>query len=96
MPQSLDAVFLGPPPPDRGPNGVLKFPFFPPNLLISSEETGTPVPGFLFRRCIGHAEFQRLQGMELDAERRSIPLSAMESWIKQLDRIQSAESEFRR
>ena len=34
--------------------------------------------------------------MELDAERRSIVLSAMESWIKQLDRIQSAESEFRR
>ena len=38
------------------------------------------------------AEFQRLQAMDLDAERRSILLSAIESWRKQLDRIRSAEA----
>jgi len=38
------------------------------------------------------AEFQRLQAMDLDAEQRSILLSAVESWRSQLDRIRIAES----
>lgn len=38
------------------------------------------------------AEFHRLQRMDLDADRRGLVMSAIESWAKRLDRIRSAAS----